>query len=225
MNALTFPLVLAALAGSLAGAQALTPARLPELGLLGGLASGGSAQVFVNAPQLLGPLGARLSLSRTRSAGGFDDDAPLEGGSASVGQLKQDGQVTGETFSLLTYGLDLTYDLGQPIPGVATSVYGGARYGQYASRLQRSDQFTEYASSAFGVATGTRANYLLTRTFSFVADLGVEVYLQGGPITRRDSGQGSEVFRPGEESYVSLSRALKRPAAVVRAMLGVKYSF
>lgn len=217
--------LLAALLCSLAGAQTLASTPL-ELGLVGGFAAGGSAQVFVGAPRLLGPLGARLSVERSRSAEGFDDDAPLDpsGPPGTVGEIKQSGLVTAETFSSLSYGLDVTYDLGQPVPGVATSVYGGGRYGQFSSRLEQGSEFTEYASSAYGLGLGTRADYLLTPMFSLVADLGLDFYFVGGPISRRGDHDAA-TFKPGEDAYHTVSRAVRRPGHVLRAMLGVKYSF
>ncbi|GAA4003172.1 hypothetical protein GCM10022631_12580 [Deinococcus rubellus] len=163
-----------------------------EVGLTGGYAAGGSGQVSVSRADLAGPLGVRLSLSRS-----------------SNDQPQANGQQTRRT--LLAYGLDATYDFGQPMPGVATSFYGGLRYGQIISRLSGSgDQTTETTSGAPGLGMGAQIGYLLTNTFSFIAELGLDQYF----------GNKGEVSQNSQTTPTA-----ERPGTVFRALLGVKYRF
>ncbi|WP_161882534.1 outer membrane beta-barrel protein [Deinococcus alpinitundrae] len=158
-----------------------------EVGLTGGYAAGGSIQVTVSRADLLGPLGVRLSLGRSGS-----DPSPVGGQQAHL--------------TLLTYGLDATYNFGQPVPGVATSVYGGPRYGQLILRPDGSgDPSNEANAGALGLGVGAQVGYLLTNAFSFIAELGLDQYL-------------------GTAKAVSQA-APERPGTVFKALLGVKYRF
>lgn len=197
-----------------------------ELGLIGGYANGKSVQVFVNYNNLAGPIGARLSVTNSSNGNGFDDNADLSAGLlGTIGQQKKSGLIMVEGGSLTSYGLDATYDLGQPVPGVATSVYGGVRYGQFNSRLQYAGQYTDYSSKAFGVGVGSQVGYLLTNNISLIGDLGVDQYFHSGPITSRDNKNNTDTFKPEEASYAAVNKAVIRPSTVFKAMLGVKYSF
>lgn len=252
MNAVRFSLALATLGlAAAASAQAVLPSGVRpvsggsvfgasafggtflnalEVGLTGGYAGGGSGQLFVDSHNLAGSFGARLSLGRSSREGGFGDSADLSGSDlngppGSVGQQNKSGLIRGTRASAFTFGLDATYDLGQPVPGVATSLYGGLRYGQFNSRLTASGgPVTDYASSAFGLGLGTQIGYLLTNNFSIIGDLGFDRYFGGGPITRR-GGKRAVTFRPGEAGYDAVNRVVERPGLVFKALLGVKYSF
>jgi len=155
-----------------------------EVGLIGGYAAGGSVQVSVSRADLLGPLGVRLSLGR------------------SSGQERMDGQQARRT--LLAYGLDATYDFGQPVPGVATSIYGGPRYGQLTLRPGGSGDVT--STGALGLGVGAQVGYLLTNAFSFTAEVGLDQYLGTG------------------EKAASQATS-ERPGTVFKALLGIKYRF
>lgn len=157
-----------------------------EVGLTGGYAAGGSIQLSISRADLLGPLGVRLTLGR------------------SSDQLQVDAQQARRT--LLAYGLDTTYDFGQPVPGVATSFYGGLRYGQLILRLGGSgDPSTEATTGAPGLGVGAQIAYLLTNAFSFIAELGLDQYFG----TAKAASQA----------------APERPGTVFKALLGVKYRF
>ena len=215
-----------------AGAQAQTTITAApvlsnlELGLSGGYSGGGGGQVFVQYNNLSGPIGVRLSAGRSSNNDGFDDSADLSAGLlGTIAQQKASGNITGEKATQQTYGLDATYDLGQALPGVATSLYGGLRYGSFNSTLTyQGGQSSDYASSAFGVGIGSQAEYLLTRNVSVFGDLGVDQYFSGGDITVT-SGTSSDTFKPGEGGYTAINNAVNRPGTVFKAMLGVKYSF
>lgn len=196
-----------------------------QIGLLGGYAGGGSAQVFANYNNVVGPLGLRLSVGRSSKEGGFDDAADL-GLLGSIGQQKKSGLISGERTSTLFYGLGATYDLGQQIPGLETSLYGGLRYGQFNSRLTyRGGQYTDFSSSAFGMGIGSQAAYLLTNSLSVVGDVGLDQYFGGGPVVRRDNKNNTDTFKRGEGGYDIIDKAIKRPGTVLKVMLGLRYSF
>lgn len=197
-----------------------------KLGLSGGYLAGGGAELFVQASDLVGSFGARFSFSRSRHAGGFDDAASLDGGPDSIASQKNRGEIAGDQVTLQTLGLDASYSLGQPVPGLETSVYAGLRYGQFYSRLAYTNgQSTEYSSSAFGIGLGSQAAYLLTNLFSFFGALGVDQFFGPSAITSRDGQNNCATLRPGDAGYEALNRAVKRPSTVLKATLGVKYSF
>ncbi|AZI41579.1 hypothetical protein EHF33_01425 [Deinococcus psychrotolerans] len=207
------------------------PAALPfsytnfQFGLLGGYADGRSVRVFANYNNLAGPLGLRLSVGRSSKEGGFDEDADL-GLLGSIGQQKKSGLISSERANALFFGLGATYDLGQQIPGLETSFYGGLRYGRFNSRLTyKGGQYTDYSSSAFGIGLGSQAAYLLTNSLSVVGDVGVDQYFGGGPIVSRDDRNNTDTFKPGEGGYEAINKAVKRPGTVLKVMLGVRYSF
>jgi len=156
-----------------------------EVGLIGGYAAGGSVQVSVSRANLLGPLGVRLSLGR------------------SSGQERVDGQQARRT--LLAYGLDATYDFGQPVPGVATSIYGGPRYGQLTLRQGGSGENVT-STGALGLGVGAQVGYLLTNAFSFTAEVGLDQYL-------------------GTDEKAASQATPERPGTVFKALLGIKYRF
>ena len=219
-----------------AGAQVIpaTPLSSPstsllsrlDLGLTGGYVGGGGFQVFVDYNNLIGPVGARLSISSSSNGDGFNDDADLSGGLlGTIGQQKANGNISEERALRQTFGLDATYPLGQPLPGIATSVYGGLRYGSFTSRLTyRDGQSTDYKSAAFGVGIGSQAAYLLTRNISIVGDLGVDQYFNKSDITA-SSGNNTDTFKAGEGGYAAVDNVVNRPGTVFKAMIGVKYSF
>ncbi|TSA86752.1 outer membrane beta-barrel protein [Deinococcus detaillensis] len=213
-----------------ASAQA-APAALPfsytnfQLGLLGGYADGRSVQVFANYNNLAGPLGLRLSVGRSSKEGGFDEDADL-GLLGTLREQRKSGLISSERASALFFGLGATYDLGQQIPGLETSFYGGLRYGRFNSRLTyKGGQYTDYSSSALGVGLGSQAAYLLTNSLSVVGDVGVDQYSRSGPIVSRDDRNNTDTFKPGEGGYDTINKAVKRPGTVLKVMLGVRYSF
>ena len=78
--------------------------------------------------------------------------------------------------TLFAYGLDATYDLGQPVPGVATSFYGGPRYGQLTLRPGGFGDVDETSTGALGLGVGAQVGYLLTNAFSFTAEVGLDQY-------------------------------------------------
>ena len=197
-----------------------------ELGLSGGYLGGGGGQVFVQYNNLAGPIGVRLSAGRSSNNDGFDDSADLSAGLlGTIGQQKANGNITGEKATRQMYGLDATYDLGQALPGVATSLYGGLRYGSFKSTLTyKGGQSSDYASGAFGVGIGSQAEYLLTRNLSVFGGLGVDQYFSGGNITVTSS-TSTDTFKPGEGGYDTINKAVNRPGTVFKALLGVKYSF
>lgn len=196
-----------------------------QLGLLGGYAGGGSVQLFANYNNVAGPLGLRLSVGRSSREGGFDDDSDL-GLLGTLRDQRKSGLIRSERASALFYGLGATYDLGQQIPGLETSLYGGLRYGQFNSRLTyKGGQYTDYSSRAFGVGVGSQAAYLLTNSLNLVGDVGLDQYFGGGPIVRRDDRNNTDTFKPGEGGYDTVNQAVKRPGTVLKVMLGVRYSF
>ena len=187
-----------------------------ELGLSGGALAGGGGQLFVQANDLFGAFGARLSFSRSRHAGGFDDALSLNGTSDSLAQQKKRGEIAGDQATVQTLGLDASYSLGQPVPGLATSIYAGLRYGQFYSRLAYTNgQNSEYSSSAFGIGLGSQAAYLLTSLFSFFGELGVDQFFGSSAVTSRDSQKNRVTLKPGDAGYAALSRAVQRPSTVL----------
>lgn len=198
-----------------------------ELGLTGGYAGGGNVGAFVGYKNLAGPIGVRIGLSRTRNSNGFNDDKDLSGGLlGTIGQQKANGNVTGEAASIQTLSADATYDLGQPLPGVAVGLYGGLRYGALNSRLTfKGGQYTDYSSSALGVGIGSQAGYMITNNISVIGDLGVDQYFPGGTINTRDSQGKTDSFKKGEGGYDAVNAAVRRPGTVAKASLGLKYSF
>ncbi len=121
----------------------------------------------------------------------------------SSGQERVDGQQARRT--LLAYGLDATYDFGQPVPGVATSIYGGPRYGQLTLRPGGSGENVT-STGALGLGVGAQVGYLLTNAFSFTAEVGLDQYL-------------------GTDEKAASQATPERPGTVFKALLGIKYRF
>ncbi|MBZ9751439.1 hypothetical protein K7W42_11245 [Deinococcus sp. HMF7604] len=218
------PLTLLTLAASTAGAQSLNGV---ELGLTGGYAGGLSGEVFVHAPNVLGPIGIKAGVAYGRASDAINDNASNNLG-GTLGDYKkptsQGGLGYTESGSSTVASLDGTYNLGEVAPGVGTALYAGGRYGMFRSDFGDSSQSTTYTSNAFGVGAGVMVSYALTGGLSLVGDVGVDTFFRSA-ITTNDNKGNVVTSQPNQGDYSTVSNIFVRPGTVFKARIGVKTSF
>ncbi|MFK7603509.1 outer membrane protein [Deinococcus sp. SM5_A1] len=203
-----------------------------ELGLTGGYAGGLSGEVFVHAPNVIGPVGVKVGVAYTRPRDSINDASPeipgLSGPGQTFGVAKQAGRVT-ESGNQTVVSVDGTYGLGEVAPGIDTMVYGGARYGMFKSTEDYGTSGnTTYSSNAFGLGAGAMASYALTGNLSLVADLGADYFFKStinSNTTRADGSTASDSVSTADGSYSAFDSRVVRPGTNFKARLGVKYMF
>ncbi len=208
-------------AAATAGAQTFNNI---ELGLTGGYAGGLSGEVFVHAPNVVGPVGVKVGVAYTRPSDSINDSSPelpgISGPNETFGAAKQAGRAT-ESGSQTVISVDGTYGLGEVAPGVDTMVYGGARYGMFKStEAYGSSGSTTYSSNAFGVGAGAMASYALTGNLSLVGDLGADYFFKSAITTSK-----GDTISTSDGSYSTFDSRVVRPGTNFKARIGVKYMF
>ncbi len=222
-------LIGAGLAGSASAQRYYTPdtpsIKGVALGLTGGYATGLGGEVFVHAPNVAGPIGVKLSAAYTRPSDSIRDDVSINStlGLPTFGAAKSTLGAS-ESGSHTTFGLDGTYSLGEVAPGLSALAYAGGRYGIFSATesYSLSNSATTYSMNAFGVGAGAQLSYALAGNISLVGDLGIDQYFNGG-ITA--SGASSDSWSTGEAGYNDVRNRLAFPGTVLKAKLGVKFTF
>ncbi|WP_029478237.1 outer membrane protein [Deinococcus frigens] len=212
-----------------AGAQAFNNLHL---GLTGGYAGGLSGEVFVHAPNVIGPVGVKVGVAYTRPSDSINDASPelpgLSGPGETFGAAKQAGRAT-ESGSQTVVSIDGTYGLGEVAPGIDTLVYGGVRYGMFrANEEYGSGRTTTYSSSSFGLGAGAMASYALTGNLSLVGDLGADYFFNSAinvNATKTDGTSYSDRYDTSDGSYAENGARFIRPGTNFKARIGVKYMF
>ncbi|MVN89028.1 hypothetical protein GO986_20005 [Deinococcus sp. HMF7620] len=215
------PLTLLTLAASTAGAQSLNGV---ELGLTGGYAGGLSGEVFVHAPNVLGPIGIKAGVAYGRAADAIRDSSTLSPGDPTFGEIKQSVGAT-ESGSSTVVSVDGTYNLGELAPGVGTALYAGGRYGMFQSSENYTGGNVTYSSNAFGVGAGVMVSYALTGGLSLVGDVGVDTFFKSNITTGGSNTNAGGTFAPGSADYAIYDNRFVRPGTVFKARIGVKTSF
>lgn len=216
-------------AAATAGAQSFNNL---ELGLTGGYAGGLSGEVFVHAPNVVGPVGVKVGVAYTRPSDAINDASPeipgLSRPNETFGAAKQAGRAT-ESGSHTVVSVDGTYGLGEVAPGVDTLVYGGVRYGMFSATEQYGTNRTAtYSSNAFGLGAGAMASYALTGNLSLVGDLGADYFFNSAinvNTTRTDGSKYSDRYETNDGSYAENGARFVRPGTSFKARIGIKYMF
>lgn len=195
-----------------------------ELGLTGGYAGGLSGEVFVHAPNVIGPVGVKVGVAYTRPRDSINDASPelpgISGPNETFGAAKQAGRAS-ESGRQTVISVDGTYGLGEVAPGVDTMIYGGARYGMFKSTEDYgSSGSTTYSSNAFGIGAGAMASYALTGNLSLVGDLGADYFFKSAITTSK-----GDTIATNDGSYSAFDSRVIRPGTNFKARLGVKYMF
>ncbi|GGR91449.1 hypothetical protein [Deinococcus sedimenti] len=220
------PLTLLTLAATTAtaGAQSLNGL---ELGLTGGYAGGLSGELFVHAPNVVGPVGIKAGVAYTRPSDAINDSAPT-GLGGTFGDYKkptsQGGLGYSESGSQTVVSLDGTYSLGELSPGLDATAYAGGRYGMFRANFGDSSQSTTYTTNPFGLGAGVMVSYALTGGLSLVTDLGVDTYFRSS-ITTNDNKGTVITSSTGSGDYNAVSNQFVRPGTVFKARIGVKTSY
>jgi hypothetical protein len=219
MKKILMTVVAAGMMTGAAGAQSLSGV---ELGLTGGYAGGLSGEVFVHSPNLLGPVGVKVSASYTNPSDSINDSSDL--GVGTFGSYKASGAAT-ENGSHVTVGVDGTYSLGELAPGTDATLYAGGRYGMFrATEDYGSSGSLSYNASSFGVGAGVMASYALAGNLSIVGDLGVEQYFKGTINTSSSNGT-SDSFTTDDAGYAAIDNRFVRPGTVFKARIGFKVAY
>ncbi len=218
-------------AAATAGAQAINNL---ELGLTGGYAGGLSGEVFIHAPNVVGPVGVKVGVAYSKPTDPVNDSADLSGG-AGLLTLNNLRGIYGannvpESGSQTVISADATYGLGEVAPGVDTLVYGGVRYGMFNSTysISGTDAYTTYSSNSLGLGAGAMASYALTGNLSLVGDLGADYFFKSTiNKTGKDVSGGTlnDSFATSEPGYSYEDAAFNRPGTNFKARIGIKYMF
>lgn len=203
---------------STAGAQSLSGV---EFGLTGGWANGLSGELFVHAPNVLGPVGVKAGVSYTRASDAINDNSDL--GAGPFSDYKAAGAT--EYGSHTAASLDATYGMGELSPGVDATIYGGARYGMFRSTEDYgATGSTTYSTNAFGIGAGVMVSYALTGNLSLVGDLGVDQYFKSN-ITVSGTNTDTTTIARNDALYPSIDNRFVRPGTVFKVRLGVKATY
>ncbi|WP_019010130.1 hypothetical protein [Deinococcus aquatilis] len=216
-------LMTAVVAGMMTGAAGAQSLSGVELGLTGGYAGGLSGSVFVHSPNLLGPVGVKVSASYTKPSDSINDDNKDALGN-TFGSYKAAGAAT-ESGSQTTVGVDGTYSLGELAPGTDATLYAGGRYGMFrATEDYGGTGSTTYSASSFGIGAGVMASYAIAGNLSIVGDLGVEQYFKS-TINASSSNGTSDSFTTDDAGYANIDNRFVRPGTVFKARIGIKVSY
>ncbi|MBB6016237.1 hypothetical protein ACFP9V_13900 [Deinococcus radiopugnans] len=203
-----------------------------ELGLTGGYAGGLSGEVFVHAPNVVGPVGVKVGVAYTRPSDAINDaaDDGLGPFSDAKKPISQGGLGATEAGRHTVISVDGTYGLGEVAPGIDTMVYGGVRYGMFSSTEDygASAGTRTYSSNSFGLGAGAMASYALTGNLSLVGDLGADYFFKNTINLVRNppgSAQTTESVPTSDGSYSTYDNRFVRPGTSFKARIGVKYMF
>ncbi|MDV6374854.1 hypothetical protein [Deinococcus arenicola] len=195
-----------------------------ELGLTGGYAGGLSGEVFVHAPNVIGPVGVKVGVAYTRTSDAITDSSDI--GAGPFSGYKTAGAT--ERGSATVVSVDGTYGLGEVAPGIDTMVYGGARYGKFsATEDYGSNLTTTYSSNAFGLGAGAMASYALSGNLSLVGDVGADYFFKS-TIDRKSNtaaGPTSDTYATEDVNYNDFNNRFIRPGTSFKARVGIKYMF
>ncbi|QFP77097.1 hypothetical protein [Deinococcus sp. AJ005] len=195
-----------------------------ELGLTGGYAGGLSGEVFVHAPNVIGPVGVKVGVAYTRPRDSINDSSTNVLGSFADAKkpISEGGLGASEYGSQTVISVDGTYGLGEVAPGIDTMVYGGARYGMFKGTEDygTSGGSTTYSSNSFGLGAGAMASYALTGNLSLVGDLGADYFFKSTINTSK-----GDSIPTADGSYSTFDNRFVRPGTNFKARLGVKYMF
>ncbi|UQN05379.1 hypothetical protein [Deinococcus sp. QL22] len=215
-------LMTAVVAGMMTGAAGAQSLSGVELGLTGGYAGGLSGSVFVHSPNLLGPVGVKVSASYTNPSDSINDSSDL--GVGTFGSYKASGAAT-ENGSHVTVGVDGTYSLGELAPGTDATLYAGGRYGMFkATEDYGATGSTTYSASSFGIGAGVMASYAIAGNLSIVGDLGVEQYFKS-TIGVSNSNGATDSFTTDDAGYAAIDNRFVRPGTVFKARVGLKVAY
>ncbi|MFB9992758.1 hypothetical protein ACFFLM_12350 [Deinococcus oregonensis] len=215
-------LMTAVVAGMMTGAAGAQSLSGVELGLTGGYAGGLSGEVFVHSPNLLGPVGMKVSASYTNPSDSINDESDI--GAGKFGTYKASGAAT-ENGSRVTVGVDGTYSLGELAPGTDATLYAGGRYGMFrATEDYGATGSTTYSASTFGIGAGVMASYAVAGNLSIVGDLGVEQYFKS-TINVNNSNGASDSFTTDDAGYANIDNRFVRPGTVFKARIGFKVAY
>lgn len=209
-------------AATTAGAQTLTNL---ELGLTGGYANGLSGEVFIHAPNVLGPVGVKVGASYTKASDAINDSSDL--GAGPFSGYKTAGATENGSHTVIS--LDGTYGLGELAPGIDATLYAGGRYGMFsATEDYGSGVYTTYTSNAFGIGGGAMIGYALTGNLSLVGDLGLDYYFKNSINQTQHTATGvteNTTYATSDTNYPGVDNRFVRPGTVFKAKIGIKYTF
>jgi hypothetical protein len=152
------------------------------------------------------PIGLRLGLGLS--------------GTAALNQGELSGNLTSNSASNFTLGLDVSYSIDFQSNFTLTPYLGG-RLNMFSGSYAGSINGT-LSSNQFGAGAGIRLGYFIDSQFSFLADVGADYYFESNYTISGGNFKGGDTFPTQTKTVATI---VNEPGLVVKARVGLAFNF